>query len=225
MKTIISIVFFFLIGVQLRAQSPAPIYAGADTTICMGSLVTLSATNPLGVPISWDNGIVDGIPFASNITLDYIVTADNLGVLSRDTVTVYVNESPVIGFTASLLYGCTRLTTTFTSTTTSGVANEVWNIESVGILSGSTVYPIFTQAGIFDVTLTVTGNNGCTSSLTFQDYVYTEDCLGIDEISIENKKVIRYLDITGREVPFKSNTFLIYIYDDGTAERVFKLEE
>ncbi len=61
--------------------------------------------------------------------------------------------------------------------------------------------------------------------MTFQDYVYTEDCLGIDEISIENKKVIRYLDITGREVPFKSNTFLIYIYDDGTAERVFKLEE
>lgn len=36
---------------------------------------------------------------------------------------------------------------------------------------------------------------------------------------------IKITDLIGRETTFKPNTPLIYIYSDGTAEKVFKLEE
>lgn len=40
-----------------------------------------------------------------------------------------------------------------------------------------------------------------------------------------NKKRIKIVDLLGRETEFKPNTPLIYIYDDGSTERVMELEE
>ena len=44
----------------------------------------------------------------------------------------------------------------------------------------------------------------------------------IDEISIEEKKLLKILDILGREVLEKTNCVLIYVYSDGSTERIFK---
>ena len=35
----------------------------------------------------------------------------------------------------------------------------------------------------------------------------------------ENKKIIKVLDLLGRETTIKPNTTLIYMYSDGTSER------
>ncbi len=48
--------------------------------------------------------------------------------------------------------------------------------------------------------------------------------VGIEELQIGKKKLIRITDAMGRIADFKANTLLIYIYDDGTSERVFKME-
>lgn len=49
--------------------------------------------------------------------------------------------------------------------------------------------------------------------------------LGIDEYAIASQKsIIRVVDLMGRETDNKSNTLLIYIYSDGTTEKVFRLE-
>ncbi|MDC1403621.1 LamG domain-containing protein, partial [Crocinitomicaceae bacterium] len=58
----------------------------------------------------------------------------------------------------------------------------------------------------------------------------TSDCkivslAGLNELSKGNVKLSKIVDLMGRETPFKPNTVLIYVYDDGTTERVFKLEE
>jgi hypothetical protein len=52
-------------------------------------------------------------------------------------------------------------------------------------------------------------NNDCTSSLT--------------EIT-SSKNLIQILDMMGRETSFKPNTPLIYVYDDGSIEKVFSVE-
>jgi len=52
-------------------------------------------------------------------------------------------------------------------------------------------------------------NNDCTSSLT--------------EITT-SKNLIKILDMMGRETTFKPNTHLIYVYDDGSTEKVFSVE-
>lgn len=73
----------------------------------------------------------------------------------------------------------------------------------------------------------VTGNyavevnmNGC---------VDTSDCFlvdhtGIEELLQKEKELVMILDFMGRETEFKPNTPLIFIYSDGTRERVMKLE-
>ena len=49
------------------------------------------------------------------------------------------------------------------------------------------------------------GNSGCS--------------LGITELNKTPKKLIQIVDVLGRETPFKPNTPLLYIYNDGTMER------
>lgn len=63
--------------------------------------------------------------------------------------------------------------------------------------------------------------NGCidTSACFLVDYT------GIEELNSANKELVKIIDFMGRETEFKSNTPLIFIYSDGTRERVMKIEE
>lgn len=47
---------------------------------------------------------------------------------------------------------------------------------------------------------------------------------GINNISKTNKKVVRILDEMGRDTKPESDKVLIYLYDDGTIERKFKIK-
>jgi hypothetical protein len=60
---------------------------------------------------------------------------------------------------------------------------------------------------------------------------FSTDCanacssVGLNELSNTPKQLIKIIDLMGRETNYKPNTPLIYIYDDGSRERVFKLEK
>jgi len=78
-----------------------------------------------------------------------------------------------------------------------------------------------------DFTATITGNYaveinvfGCVATSGCELIDFT----GIDELTFGNKKLLKIVDLMGRETTFKTNTPLIYIYSDGTLERVFELE-
>jgi hypothetical protein len=50
----------------------------------------------------------------------------------------------------------------------------------------------------------------------------SNDCsssLEIEELNKTPKQLIKIIDMLGREIPFKPNTPLVYVYDDGTVER------
>jgi hypothetical protein len=47
---------------------------------------------------------------------------------------------------------------------------------------------------------------------------------GITEIANSTKKLIKIVNLLGQETEFKTNTLLIYIYNDGSAEKVFRSE-
>ena len=66
----------------------------------------------------------------------------------------------------------------------------------------------------------------------FVDFVhfFSEDCnndcsstSGLNELTA-SKTLIQILDLMGREITFKPNTPLIYVYDDGSTEKVFTIE-
>lgn len=82
----------------------------------------------------------------------------------------------------------------------------------------------YTANGDYIVCLTIATDNGCTSTIC--DTV-TIACivLGYEELIQSEKELVKIVDFMGRETVFKPNTPLIYIYSDGTRERVMKLEE
>ena len=54
---------------------------------------------------------------------------------------------------------------------------------------------------------------------------YPSDCFtaSLNELTT-TKNLIQILDLMGRETSFKTNTPLIYVYDDGSIEKVFSME-
>ena len=148
--------------------------AGIDQSVCEGIMVTLNASNPDGAAISWDNGAVDGVAFNSPVgNIVYTVTADICSgeCIATDQVTVTVNPLPVIAFMGDDLYGCEPHTVNFTNQSTEQF-NCVWDFgDGNSVNNCGPVSNTYTGAGTYDVTLTVTSIDGCTSTATYTDYV------------------------------------------------------
>ena len=78
----------------------------------------------------------------------------------------------------------------------------------------------YTQSGTYSDTLINAA--GCDSIVTLN---LTMSYTGIEElIPNSSKKLLRITDLSGKEMPFRKNTVLLFIYEDGTVERVFEGE-
>ena len=149
--------------------NPLPnVDAGNDIYICDGDIVTLSASG--ADSYTWDNGVTNGVPFTPTQTQTYTVEGNTLGCLNTDQVDVVVNDNPDVQFEADNLIGCVPQEVNFTNTTGGNVQACEWNIGGV-VYNDCDVTHVFTQAGCFDVQLTVTSTDGCTSNSVIQDYV------------------------------------------------------
>ena len=61
------------------------------------------------------------------------------------------------------------------------------------------------------------------SGATFN--LYCGDCFaGVSDLQNTPKKLVKIVDYTGRETTFKQNIPLIYVYDDGSTEKVIVTE-
>ncbi|MBI3136508.1 MAG: hypothetical protein HYZ14_17670, partial [Bacteroidetes bacterium] len=115
--------------------NPIPtVGAGADLSICQGSSVTLTATNPMGAAISWNNGVTNGVAFTPAVgTVTYTVTATLAGCVNTDQVVVTVNPNPVIAVSGTnpTVCGGTDGTITITGLAASTLYNVTYNNGSV----------------------------------------------------------------------------------------------
>ncbi len=81
-------------GSDITINITPSVNAGMDQEVCEGDQVTLTASNPDGASISWNNGITDNTPFTPTMTQTYTVTADLNGCVATDDVLVTVNPVP-----------------------------------------------------------------------------------------------------------------------------------
>ena len=98
--------------------NPMPVInGGADLTICSGQFVTLSGSGAgIGGTYLWDGGVINAVAFAPLSTATYTVTGTTAaGCTATDAVTVTVNTSPTVNFTADETAGCKPFTVNFTS--------------------------------------------------------------------------------------------------------------
>ncbi len=83
--------------------NPKPnVGAGTDETVCLGTAVTLTASNPDAATITWDNGVTNGVSFTPGAgSVNYTVTATDpvTGCSSTDVVNVTVTNMPTINIT------------------------------------------------------------------------------------------------------------------------------
>lgn len=68
--------------------------AGTYPSVCSGAEITLSATNPDGAVLTWDNGVTDGVPFTLSTSTRFTVSAALSGCTSSDDVLVTVKTIP-----------------------------------------------------------------------------------------------------------------------------------
>jgi hypothetical protein len=78
----------------------------------------------------------------------------------------------------------------------------------------------YTQSGTY--TQTVPAANGCDSTITLN---LTLNFTGMDELGTGAKKLIKITDLNGKVIPRRKNTLMLFIYEDGTVERVVEIEE
>jgi hypothetical protein len=108
--------------------------------------------------------------------------------------------------------------------TVSVIVNNTSSSSQTQTALDSYIWPVngqtYTQSGTY--TETLTNAAGCDSIVTLD---LTLSFTGIDEINPNpSKKLLKITDLNGKETPFKKNTVLLFIYEDGTVERVFEGE-
>lgn len=161
-------------SINITANPNPNVIVSPDTAICIGNTVQLEAYG--GVFYQWTpatglNCDTCALPLATpDSTTTYVVTASNYaGCSSTDSITVTVEQLPVIGITADTMI-CAGETVTLTA---SGGANYLWSSTdslSCSNCAAPTVSPVTTsQYGV-----TVTSAFGCIDS--------TEVTVAVNEI-------------------------------------------
>jgi len=77
----------------------------------------------------------------------------------------------------------------------------------------------YTHSGTY--TQTLTAANGCDSTITLN---LTLNFTGINELGAGVKKLLKITDLNGKNIPRRKNTLMLFIYEDGTVERVLEME-
>lgn len=151
-------------------QTPDPIcFSVAQANIIVSGSVTNTVNeticeNQLPVTI---NGLVFNQGGQQTINLTTAAGCDSTLIINLTVIPM-----PTPTFSGNNLSGCAPLTATFQNNTLGQFSNCTWNFGTGATASGcgSASYT-YTQAGCYDVTLTVTNDQGCTGSFTFEDMV------------------------------------------------------
>ncbi len=146
-------------------------------TICAGQNTNISASGSggsgSGYTYTWNTGQT-GTPITVSPTATTIYTVtltDNCGSpAATNTVQVTVNPLPTVLFVGDTLQGCAPLCVNFTNQTANS-ATCFWTTSAPSTSSNCNYSYCFTNAGSYNVSLTVVDNNGCQSQLTLNNYI------------------------------------------------------
>lgn len=154
---------------------PLPVvYAGADTTVCSGQLITLNASG--AQTYYWTNNVTNAQPFYQiQPFVNYQVTGiSEFGCYDQDQISIVLLENPYPSFTNNLFESCeTPFSVLFENTSTLPVFNCNWIFDNNTSASGSCsqVEAVFESVGCFGARLEVEYNNGCTNEIYVDDVV------------------------------------------------------
>lgn len=125
-----------------------------------------SAQNPANVNFT--------VPGSNNVTL----TITQSGCVSEPfTLPVLVPQGPQAAFTAAPISGCIPLLVNFTnqSVSTAGGTTYTWNFGHGAGSNQASPSHTYTQTGVYSVSLTVSDNSGCSSTMTQNNLIHVHE--------------------------------------------------
>ncbi len=162
-------------------NAPNANFTASADTICVGEQVifTQLAAGPgqayrwnFGVNNSWVNVGNGNATYTYNSPGTYVVSnriyfpGQHVSCADTASVTVVVLPAPTINITANDLSNCDSLTVNFNSITVGAITWQ-WNLGTQGTFTGPDPLPVFySTPGIYNVSLTSTGVNGCSATDT-----------------------------------------------------------
>ena len=163
-------------SITVTVNPPLEVVATAEGPICLNdsTLVSAQASAGNGGPYYYTWNTLDTTNTfydTPNQSFDYIVTAsDSCSIDAMDTVNVIVNPNPVVDFDSDVVDGCVSLTVGFENQSDIGF-EYLWEFGNGD--SSTFENPVFEYdaVGSYDVSLTVTSIEGCTSTLTDSTYI------------------------------------------------------
>lgn len=116
--------------VTIEVDALPVVMAGNDTTVCAGSMLTLSGAGAANY--AWDGGITDGVPFAVNMSMTYeVIGTDSNGCVDNDSVTVTSHSVNV---------ATTTVNETITAADTAAVSYQWIDCNTLQPIAGETNY-------------------------------------------------------------------------------------
>src|SRR5690554_3446073 len=188
------------VTMTLTDPNAPTIDAGVDQEVCEGETVTLTAVNPDGATVTWDNGVTDGVGFVSPVgTTNYTVTAEIANCFSSDVVSVLVHPTPTVS-AGNDVEVCDGTQVTLQG---SGAATYVWD----NVVTDGT--PFTLSVGTITYSVVGTSAFGCEAS---------------DQVDVtvnENPEVLFEADVTEGCTPLEVNLVSL---TPGAADCQFTIE-
>lgn len=197
----IFIILFSLTGFNILAQcgsNPLPMPDFSSTDACYAQITTFTDLSTIsnGNIVSWQWKFGDGNSSSANQNPSHLypapgnyfvqlIAVSNLGCMDSVTKTVTVNPNPVVNFLASNTFGCQPLCTSFvdSSSIASGANNLwVWDYGDGGAFDSSLaadhcfVNPTGNSVMLYTISLTVTSDSGCVTTLFKNNYISVDTC-------------------------------------------------
>lgn len=152
--------------------NPLPtVEAGAPFTVCEGTSIVLSGDG--AQTYVWNHGVVNAVPFTVDVTKTYtVIGTDNKGCKNTDSVKVTVIPIPVVDFEGINLSGCAPIYPEITNHSTGNLTDCKWYLGTGEVFTGCTGFTTeITDPGCYDLTLVVSTPEGCSNTLTMNDYI------------------------------------------------------
>ncbi|HOS46994.1 MAG TPA: PKD domain-containing protein [Bacteroidia bacterium] len=158
---------------SVTVNPPLTNHALGTTGVCSGTPTSLNVTAGGGngnYTYLWSNGITSASQIVSptSTTTYYITVSDLCGTPSKlDSVTITIYDFPVINITTTPSSGCMPLEVAFSNNATiASGSTYTWDLGNGTLSSSSNPIETYSDSGHYDISLSITTPQGCTSADT-----------------------------------------------------------
>jgi hypothetical protein len=201
---------------------------GCDSTHTLSVTINNANTDSSSVT-ACDSYTWEGQTVTTSQVLTHTYLGGNaVGCDSTHTLSVTINNSPI---TSTILGNTQTAPLTQETYVVSQSIGSVYNWQLSGgnnIINGQNTNVLDVlwgnTSGTYTLYVIETDINGCIGDTVFLSVTIGTTSNIENQISSIDKKLIRITDMLGQETPYRKNTSLFYIYDDGTVEKRITIE-